>query len=336
MILGKTIYTIDSHTAGMPTRIIVGGIPSLPGNTITEKAEYFRDNFDYIRTAVFQEPRGLLRGVGALITTPTNSKAQLGVFFMDGKYQLIHMCGHGSIGVVTAAIEFGMVEAVEPVTTVVLDTPAGLVTGYGKVQHGSVESVSIHNVPSFLYKSTVINMPNLGSIPVDIAFGGEFFAIIEADDIGVSIDKKSMSQLSELAMTIRDTANSQIRVKHPQKTASAIAAVRICNKPTKHGTHIKNVTIFEEGDKGIDRSPCGTGTSGHLATLYAKGQIKLNQECIHESIIGTTFKGKVISQTKVAEFDAIIPEITGSAYTMGINTLILSPNDPLKTGFLIE
>ena len=336
MILGKTIYAIDSHTAGMPTRIIVGGIPPLPGNTITEKAEYFKDNFDYIRTALFQEPRGLLRGVGALITPPANTKAQLGVFFMDGKYHYIPMCGHGSMGVVTAAIEFGMVDAVEPVTTVILDTPAGLVTGYAKVKGGTVESVSIHNVPSFLYKSTVINVPNLGSIPVDVAFGGEFFAIVNADDIGASVDKKNASQLSELGMAIRNVANSQIRVMHPQKTASTIDAVRICNKPTNQGTHIKNVVIFEEGNKGIDRSPCGTGTSAHLATLYAKGQIKLKQECIHESIIGTTFKGKVVSQTKVNGFEAIIPEITGSAYTMGINTLVLSLNDPMKNGFLIE
>jgi proline racemase/trans-L-3-hydroxyproline dehydratase len=336
MILGKTIYTIDSHTAGMPTRIIVGGIPYLPGDTMTEKAEYFADNFDYIRTALFQEPRGLLRGVGALVTTPSDTKAQLGVFFMDSKYQLIHMCGHGSIGVITAAIEFGMVDAVEPITTVVLDTPAGLVTGYAQVQNGSVESVSIHNVPSFLYKSAVINMPNLGSIPVDVAFGGEFYAIIDADDIRANVDKKNASRLSELAMAIKGAANSQIGVKHPEKPISTIEGVRICKKPTKHGRHIKNITVLEEGDKGIDRSPCGTGTSAHLATLYAKGQLKLNQECVHESIIGTTFKGKVVSQTEVGEFDAIIPEITGSAYTTGINTIILSPNDPLKNGFLIE
>ena len=336
MILGKAIYAIDSHTAGMPTRIIVGGIPHLPGNTITEKAEYFRDNFDYIRTGLFQEPRGLLRGVGALITPPANAKAQLGVFFMDSKYPCISMCGHGSIGVVTAAIEFGLVEAVEPVTTVVLDTAVGLVTGYAKVQDGCIESVSIHNVPSFLYQSTVINVPNLGSIPVDVAFGGEFFAIVAADDIGIGVDKKNVSQLSELAMTIKDAANSQIRVKHPEKPVSTIDAVRILAKPTNHGMHIKNIVIFEEGNKGVDRSPCGTGTSAHLATLYAKGQIKLNQESIHESVIGTTFKGKVVSQTKVNGFDAIIPEITGSAYTMGINTFILPPNDPVKNGFLIE
>jgi len=336
MILGKTIYVIDSHTAGNPTRIIVGGVPPLPGNTMMEKAEYFRDNFDYIRTAVFQEPRGLLRGMGALITPPANSEAQLGVLFMTNKYQLIHMCGHGSIGVLTAAIEFGMVDAVEPITTVVLDTPAGLVTGYAKVQNGTVESVSIHNVPSFLYKSTVIDVPGLGSIPVDVAFGGGFFVIINASDIGASVDMKNAARLSELGLAIMEAANSQIEVKHPQNPASSIEGVRICNKPTNQGAHIKNITVFDKGNTGIDRSPCGAGTSAHLATLYAKGQIKLNQECIHESVIGTTFKGKVVSQTKVGEFAAIIPEITGSAYTTGINTLVLSPNDPMRNGFPIE
>ena len=336
MILGKTIYTIDSHTAGMPTRIIMGGVPDLPGNTMTEKASYFKDNFDYIRTALFQEPRGLLRGVGALVTSPADSKAHLGVFYMDSTYQLIPMCGHGTIGVVTAATEFGMVEAVEPVTTVILDTPVGLVTGYAKVQGGSVELVSIHNVPSFLYESTAIDVPELGSIAVDVAFGGSFFAIVSAEDIGVSVDKQNVSRLSELGMAIKDAANSQIGVKHPQRAVFAIDAVRICNKATNHGRHIKNVVIFAEGNKGIDRSPCGTGTSAHLAALYAKGQIKLGQESIHESIVGTTFKAKVASQTKINGFNAIIPEITGSAYTMGISTVVLSPDDPMRHGFLIE
>jgi len=336
MILGKTIYTIDSHTAGMPTRIIMGGVPDLPGNTITEKASYFKDNFDYIRTALFQEPKGLLRGVGALVTSPADSKAHLGVFYMDSTYQLIPMCGHGTIGVVTAAIEFGMVEAAEPVTTVILDTPVGLVTGYARVQGGSVESVSIHNVPSFLYESTAIDVPELGSIAVDVAFGGAFFAIVCAEDIGVSVDKQNVSRLSDLGMAIKDAANSQIGVKHPQRPISTIDAVRICNKATNHGRHIKNVVIFAQGNKGFDRSPCGTGTSAHLAVQYAREQIKLNQECVHESVIGTTFKGKVVSQIRLNGLEAIIPQITGSAYTMGINTFVLSPNDPMKHGFLIE
>jgi len=336
MIIGKTIYTIDSHTAGMPTRIIIGGVPYLSGDTMIEKAEYFKDNLDYIRTAIFQEPRGLLRGVGAVLTSPVDSQAQLGVFYMDSTHQWIPMCGHGSIGVVTAAIEFGMVEAVEPVTTVVLDTPAGLVTGYATVKDGSVASVSIQNVPSFLYTSTVIEVPHLGNIRVDVAFGGAFYAIIEAEDIGMMVDKNNASKLCELAMVIKDAANAQIRARHPHKPLSTIDAVRFCNKPTDHGMRIKNVVVFAPGDKGIDRSPCGTGTSAHLASLYAKGQIKLGQESIHESIIGTTFKAKVASQTKINGFDAIIPEITGSAYTMGISTVVLSPNDPMKDGFLIE
>jgi len=336
MIIGKTIYVIDSHTAGMPTRIILGGIPNLPGNTVAEKARYFADNLDYIRTALFQEPRGLLRGVGALITPPTRSEAQLGVFYMDSTYRLIPMCGHGSIGVITAAIEFGMVEATEPTTTVVLDTPAGLVTGQAVVNGGSVISVSVQNVPSFVYTSAALDVPEIGSVPVDVAFGGAFFVLIDADDIGVSIEKRHAPQLSRLAMVVKEVANSQIRVQHPQKPISTIDAVRFFHKSAGAKMHIKNIVVFAKGDKGIDRSPCGTGTSAQLAALYAKGQIKVNQDSIHESIIGTTFTGKVTGRTKVNGFDAIIPEITGSAYTTGIHTFVLSPHDPLGHGFLIE
>jgi proline racemase/trans-L-3-hydroxyproline dehydratase len=336
MIIGKTIYVVDSHTAGMPTRIILGGIPNLSGNTITQKAGYFADNFDYIRTALFQEPRGLLRGVGALITPPTRSEAQLGVFYMDSTYRLIPMCGHGSIGVITAAIEFGMLEEVKPITTVVLDTPAGLVTGHAVVKGGSVISVSVQNVPSFVYTSAVLDVPEIGNVPVDVAFGGTFLVLVDADDIGVNIEKRNAPQLSRLAMVVKEVANSQIRVKHPQKPISTIDAVRFFHKSAGAKMHIKNIVVFAKGDKGIDRSPCGTGTSAQLAALYAKGQIKVNQKSIHESIIGTTFTGKVTGRTKVNGFDAIIPEITGSAYTTGIHTFVLSPHDPLGHGFLIE
>ena len=333
MIIGKTIYAIDSHTAGAPTRIIIGGVPDLPGKTMIEKAAYFKHNLDYIRTAIFYEPRGLISGEGALITSPTNSEARFGVFFMSSDSQLIPMCVHASMGVVTAAIEFGMVDAIEPLTTVVLDTVVGLVTGYAKVQDGTVESVSIRNVPSFLYQSTTIDVPSLGSIPVDVAYGGEFFAIIESSDIRPSLDIKNVSRLVGLAKTIRNAVNSQVRVKHPLNPISKIDGIRICNKPTKKGMHIRSVTIFEAG---VDRCPCGAGASAHVAALYAKERIRLNQECIHESIIGTTFKSKPISQSKVDGFDAVIPEITGTAYTTGVTTFVLSPNDPLKNGFLIK
>ena len=336
MIVGKMIQVIDSHTAGMPTRIVISGIPDLMGNTIMEKATYFKNNFDFIRTALFHEPRGLLRGTGAVITPPTQSGAQLGVFFMDSAYQLIPMCGHGSIGVVTAAIEFGMVDAVEPVTTVVLDTPSGLVTGYASIDGDRVVDVAIHNVPSYLHTTAEIDVPDLGRIPVDVAFGGNYFAIIDVDIVGSSVKKINVQHLSEIGLAIRSAANAQLEIKHPVKSISSIDAVRFCNKPDKDGRHIKNVVIFAEGDAGIDRSPCGTGTSAHMAALWANGQIELNDEVIHESIIGTTFSSRVVSQTNVKDFDAIVPEIRASAYTTGINSFVLSPNDPIKNGFLIN
>jgi len=331
MIIGKTVQIIDSHTAGEPTRIITGGVPELLGDTILEKRAYFEENLDYLRTSLFQEPRGLLRGEGALIIPAINKDADLGVIFMNGTTAQVNMCGHGSMGVITAAIEFGMVEAVEPVTEVVLEVPAGLIKGKAVVQNGAVESVSIQTVPSFLFQSTRLDIPDYGRIPVDIAYGGGFMALVPAEELGMTVDVKSVSQLTIVANNIRQVANDQVKVKHPHSQLKVINGIRFYEKPSDGATHIKSVTILTAG---VDRSPCGAGCSAHLAALYAKDQIKLDQECIHESATGTTFSCKLISKTKVGSFDAVLPEITGSAYTMGISTMILSPNDPLKKGFL--
>lgn len=336
MILGKTIHVIDSHTAGMPTRIITHGVPELQGSTMIDKAEYFKDNFDHIRRAVFQEPRGLMRGTGALITPPTHKDAHLGVFFLDSTYQWFAMCGHGSIGVITAAIEFGMVDIVEPATTVVLDTPAGIVTGYAVIKNGAVASVSIKNVPSFLLTSTTIHISDLGAISADIAFGGSFFVIVDAEDVHVPIQAKNAHQLSRIGLSIRDAANAQLKVTHPEHPISTIAAVRICDTSQKNRQHFKNVVVFAPGDAGIDRSPCGTGVSAYLAALYAKGEISVDAVTTHESIIGTSFTAKVESLTEMGDFPAIIPEITATAHTMGMTSLVMAPNDPVKHGFLIE
>ena len=196
--------------------------------------------------------------------------------------------------------------------------------------------VAIHNVPSYLHTSAEIDVPNLGRIPMDVAFGGNYFAIVDADKVGCSVKKITIQHLSELGLEIRRAANAQLDIKHPDKPISSIDAVRFCNKPGWDGKHIKNVVIFAEGDAGIDRSPCGTGTSAHMAALFAKDQIKLNEEIIHESIIGTTFSSRVVSQTNVNGFDAIVPEIKASAYTTGINSFVLSPDDPIKHGFLVN
>jgi len=195
--------------------------------------------------------------------------------------------------------------------------------------------MAIHNVPSYLHTSAEIDVPNLGRIPMDVAFGGNYFAIVDAEKVGFSVEQINAQHLSGLGLEIRKAANAQLDIKHPAKPIASIDAVRFCNKPGRDGKHIKNVVIFAEGDAGIDRSPCGTGTSAHMAALWAKGQIDLNDEVIHESIIGTTFSSKVVSQVKLGSFDAVIPEIKASAYTTGINSFVLSPDDPVKHGFLI-
>jgi proline racemase len=331
MMIGKTIQIIDSHTAGEPTRIITGGVPELPGDTILEKRAYFEENFDYIRRSLFQEPRGLLRGEGALIIPAVSKDADLGVIFMNSNTAQVNMCGHGSMGVITAAIEFGMVEAVEPVTEVVLEVPAGLIRGRALVQNGTVESVAIQTVPSFLFQSARLDIPDYGRIPADIAYGGGFMVLVAVEDLGMTVDVKSVSQLTEVANSIRQAANDQVKVEHPHSPLKVINGIRFYEKPSDGGTHIKSVTVL---GAGVDRSPCGAGCSAHQAAMYAKGQIGLDQECIHESAAGTMFTCKLISTSKVGSYDAVLPEIAGSAYTMGMTTAVLSPNDPLKNGFL--
>jgi proline racemase len=335
MLIGKTLQIIDSHTAGMPTRIITSGVPPLRGDTMVEKAIYFSEHYDHLRTAVFQEPRGLMRGVGALIAEPCRPEADLGLFFMDSTYKWIPMCGHGSIGVITAALDFGLVPVKGKTTTVVLDTPAGLVTGSAEITDGAVTAVSIQNVASFVFSRTELEVFGLGTVPVTVAFGGNFYAIVDSESLGISVAPANLKRLCDLATLIKQAANDQIPVKHPNKPINTIDAVRFCNKTSNDGTRVRNVVIFAEGEKGIDRSPCGTGTSAHLAALYETKRVSLGQETIHESIIGTTFRARAVSETNINGWPAIIPEITATAYTMGINTVVLSPNDPMKHGFLI-
>ncbi len=335
MKLSRMINAIDSHTMGEPTRIVVGGLPNLKGKTMAEKKQYLIDELDYIRTSIMLEPRGHENMFGSVITQPCNEDADFGIIFMDGGGYL-NMCGHGSIGAVTAAIETGMIDATEPITEVKMDTPAGLVTAKAKVSSGKVEEVSIVNVPAFLYKKDVeVDVPEVGKIKIDISFGGSFFALINAEQLGVTVESKNASILKEKGLKIRTAINEQIPVQHPLLShIKTVDLVEIYDKPTHPEANFKNVVIFGQGQ--VDRSPCGTGTSAKIATLYAKGQLKEGEVFVYESILGTLFKGKVVGTTTVADFDAIIPEITGSAYITGFNTLLIDGADPVKHGFVLK
>lgn len=328
----KSIHAVDSHTMGEPTRIVIGGIPAIPGKTMAEKKRYLIDNMDKIRTAIMHEPRGHKDMFGSIITQPTCEEADIGIIFMDGGGYL-NMCGHGSIGAATIAVETGMVEVKEPYTELVLEAPAGLVKAKVRVENGKAKEVSIINVPSFLYKSGIeIDIQEIGKVKVDLSFGGSFFVLVKAVDLKLDICPENATKLCEIGMKILKIVNENVEIQHPTlphiKTADL---VEIYGPAKSADATMQNVVVF--GDGQMDRSPCGTGTSAKMATLYAKGELGIEEEFIYESILCTKFKGRILGTTKVGEYTAVIPEITGSAYITGFNHFVIDPNDPVKYGF---
>ncbi|WFD11245.1 proline racemase [Tepidibacter hydrothermalis] len=330
----RSIHAVDSHTMGEPTRIVVGGVPNIPGKTMADKKEYLEKNMDTLRTSIMLEPRGHNDMFGSILTAPVNEEADFGIIFMDGGGYL-NMCGHGSIGAITVAIETGMVEPKEPITEVVMDTPAGIVRSTAKVENGKVKEVSIVNVPAFHYKKDVeIEVPEIGKITFDISFGGSFFAIINAKQLGLKVEPKNSQKLTALGLEIRDIINKEIEIQHPTLShINTVDLVEIYDEPTHPEATYKNVVIFGQGQ--VDRSPCGTGTSAKLATLHSKGELKEGELFVYESILGTLFKGRIVGTGEVGDYNTITPEITASAYITGFNHFVIDPDDPLKYGFVL-
>ena len=338
MKLNKMISVIDTHTAGEAARLVTAGIPKIPGKDMVEKKQYFIEHLDDVRKSVMFEPRGHQDMFGAFLLPPTKEEADFGLVFMDtGGY--LNMCGHNTIAAVTAAVETGMVDVEEGATEkeVVVETPAGLIYATAKLKDkgGKVKEVSFKNVESFLYKRDVeLDVEGVGHIKFDISFGGSFFCIISAEQLGLEVKPENASKLKEAGLKIRDAINANIEIQHPTlEHIKTVDLVEIYDKPSHPEATFKNVVVF--GDGNIDRSPCGTGTSAKLATLYAKGELKPGEPFVYESILGTLFKGRIVEERKLADFDAIIPEITGSGYILGFSNYVYDPDDSLTYGFLL-
>lgn len=331
MELAKGIQVIDTHTMGEPTRIIVGGIPKIEGGSLAEKRDYLANHLDYIRTATMLEPRGHKDMFGCILTEPVNPTADLGVIFMDGTGYL-NMCGHSIIGVAAAAVQTGIVAVKEPYTEIMIETCAGLVNSRVKVENNKVKEVSFINVPAFVYqRNMTIDLPSLGAVTFDIAFGGNFIAVIKAEELGVELEPKNIGSLTRLALTLRQLVNEKITVQHPEKDyIRSVDTVEIYGPPKASGAYNRNVVIF--GDGQFDRSPCGTGTAVKMAILFDDKKLRVGDSFINESITGTLYKGQILSETKVGEHQAIITEITGNAYITGYNSLVLDEDDPLRFG----
>ena len=328
------LQVVDAHTVGEFCRVVIGGFPEPEGNTMIEKKKWMEHNYDHVRTALMFEPRGHHDMFGAFLCEPVNKEADFGVMFMDtGGY--LNMCGHCTIGAVTVAIEAGLVESHEGENSVVLDAPAGLIRTTAIVKDGKVENVTLTNVPAFVYKENLSVTVDGQEIPFTISFGGSFFALVDTTKLNIGeINPKTVPEYTKLGMKMMEIINKEIPVKHPLLDIDTVDLVEFYGPtPNPDKATMRNVVVF--GDAMADRSPCGTGTSAKLATLHHWGEIKVGEEFIYESFIGTTFKGVIKETTKVAHFDAVIPMITGSCYLTGVGTYLIAGTDPLKYGFQV-
>jgi len=329
------ITAIDVHTAGEPLRVITGGLPSLPGETILEKRRYFRERLDSLRTALMWEPRGHADMYGCVVTEPVTPDGDLGVIFMHNEGYST-MCGHGVIGLAKVALDTGMVvkEGERPVIR--MDTPAGRVTAYAHREGGRVVEVSFRNVPSFVYAlDRTVEVPGIGEVRYDVAFGGAFYAFCRAEDLGLRLVPEEFRTLIDVGMRIKRAVMESLPIRHPfEEDLSFLYGTIVVGPPHDPGHHSRNVCIFAEGQ--VDRCPTGTGVSARAALHYVRGELSVGEPFVVESILGTCFTGRIVETTSFGPYDAVIPEVTGSAHICGRSEHFIDPEDPLRHGFILR
>ncbi|GAA2693252.1 MULTISPECIES: proline racemase family protein [Actinosynnema] len=326
------MYTaVDSHTEGMPTRVVTGGVGVIPGATMNERRLHFIEHLDHVRKLLVNEPRGHSAMSGAILQPPTRPDADFGVLYIEVS-GCLPMCGHGTIGVATVLVETGMVEVVEPVTTIRLDTPAGLVVAEVAVRDGHADSVTLRNVPSYCDRlDEVVDVPGLGPIRYSLAFGGNFYAMVDLDQVGLPFDRAQKGEILAAGLAIMDAINTTAPPHHPE-----IEGVDHCHHvefiaPGSDATLSRHAMAIHPG--WFDRSPCGTGTSARMAELHARGELPLEQDFVNESFIGSRFTGRLVGKTTVGDKPAVVPTITGRAWVTGIGQYLLDPTDPYPAGF---
>ena len=328
-----TFLCIDGHTCGNPVRLVTGGAPQLQGNTMLERRAHFLAEYDWIRTGLMFEPRGHDQMSGSILYPPTREDCDIGVLFIETS-GCLPMCGHGTIGTVTTAIENGLVTPRTP-GTLRLDTPAGLVVAEYRQEGRFVEEVRLTNVPAFLYaEGLTAEVDGLGEITVDVAYGGNFYAIVEPQRNFRDIADHRAIDLVGWSPKLRAALNEKYSFTHPERPEIAGLSHILWTGAPQHAQATARNAVFY-GDKAIDRSPCGTGTSARMAHWAAKGRLKEGEEFVHESIIGSLFKGRIEGRTKVGDRDAIIPSIAGWARVTGFNTIFIDDRDPFAHGFVV-
>jgi proline racemase len=317
----------------MPTRVITAGVDPIPGATMLERKLHFESEMDDLRLLLMREPRGHSAMSGAILQPPTRPDADWGVLFIEVS-GCLPMCGHGTIGVATVLVETGMVAVREPETVVRLDTPAGLVEARVAVEDGRARSVTLRNVPSFLLGADlVVEVEGLGTVTYDMAFGGNFYALVPAAAMGLGVDPRRAGELIEHGLAIMAAVNRAAAPVHPGDPRISGCRHVVFHAPGRDGAAARNATAIEPG--WLDRSPCGTGTSARMAQLHARGELDLGKDFVNESVIGTRFTGRLVEETVVGGVPAVVPEVTGRAWITGMGQYLLDAEDPFPAGFAL-
>jgi proline racemase len=329
------IKTIDLHTGGEPLRVYTNGLPEIKGNTILEKRRYFCDNYDYIRTGTMFEPRGHADMYGAIITEPTTEDADFGTFFLHNEGYST-MCGHAIIALTKLVLDTGMIQKKGEEPELIIDAPPGKIYAQAFRENGIVEKVSFKNVPSFLLlKDEEIDVPEIGKVKFDVAFGGAFYAFCNADELGLKLDESDYNRLIDYGRKIKYAIMDKYEIRHPfEEDLSFLYGTIFTGKAFDSKNHSRNVCIFAEGE--VDRSPTGSGVSARAALHHAKGELKINEKITVESILGTLMNIEIVETTEYSSHKAIIPEVTGTAFITGQNEFYFDPKDPLKNGFIFR
>jgi proline racemase len=346
MRVSNLITAVDLHACGEPGRVITGGVRDVPGRTMYEKMRYFEKHHDAIRLRMLREPRGYPAANCNILFPPTRPETDAGFIILE-QVEYPPMSGTNTICVVTTLLETGLVPMSEPVTRLTLEAPAGLVQVEARCEGGKVTGVTFENVPAFAaYLDTPVEVPKLGTVTVDVAWGGMFYVIADATRFGLRLTPDEGKDIVRIGEMIKAAAQEQLPVVHPENTGIAgISIAQLSGLPLRDDASCRNAVIVSTGkldwdDPGtwtgaIDRSPCGTGTCAKMAVLHAKGRLALNQDFRHEGVLGTLFIGRLLRETTVGKYPAVVPTITGTAWITGLATYVVDPTDPFPDGYTI-
>tara|TARA_S200000501_G_scaffold155619_1_gene146811 strand:- start:3032 stop:4075 length:1044 start_codon:yes stop_codon:yes gene_type:complete len=329
------IQTIDAHTGGEPLRIIISGFPNLKGETLLEKRSSAKNDFDHIRKALMWEPRGHADMYGAIIVEPDTAGADFGVIFIHNEGYSTG-CGHAVLALTKAFVETELIEKIEPITQLSMDVPSGLIRSFAEVENNEIVSIGFQNVPSFVQEmGLIVHVPNFGNIRYDLAFGGAYYAFVDISQFDLDCTEEYYNKLIKIGMLMKRSILKTSIMDHPTiPEMNFLYGIIFTGSPKDSKNHSRNVCVFAEGE--VDRSPTGTGVSARAAIHYARGEISIGESISIESIIGSTFSVKVNEVTTFGKYEAVIPEVKGTAFLTGKNSFWINPNDPFKDGFFLR